>query len=191
VDCSTLDTLRPCCSRIAPRSTLKALLRLRIAPLTMPGAPRLPQIALWLALFTSYCSRIAPRTILDVPCRSTDCSVLKHFTPLWRSWIAPCSPLQAPHRHKLLCARRLARFADCGLLRLLHFAPCADRGFLRVQHLEFCIESRLLSHRYLSLRPVPGLLRVRHLTLSSTYRLLCTLHLVPFVLTADCSVFNT
>jgi len=190
-DCSALDTSRPCCSQISPCSTLEALHRLRIAPLSMLGAPRRPQIAPRLTLFTLYRSRIAPCPILDAPCGSTDCSVLKHFTPSWRSWIAPCSPHQAPHRHELLRARHLARFADCELLRLLHFAPYAGRGFLRVQHLKFCIESGLLRLRHLSLRPVPGLLHIRHLTLRSACRLLRTLHLAPFVLIANRSVFNT
>jgi len=87
-----------------------------------------------------YRSRIAPRPILDAPCRSTDCSVRKHFASLCCSWIAPCSTLQAPHRTRLLCARRLALHVDRGLLRVLHFASCVDCGLLRRQHLEFCVE---------------------------------------------------
>jgi hypothetical protein len=191
VDRSTHIASRPCCSRIAPCSTLKALLRLRIAPPATPGACCQLRIAPRLTPHPLNRTRIAPCPILDAPCRSTDRSVLKHFTPSWRSWIAPCSPLQASHRHELLRARRLAHFSDCGLLRFLHSAPCDDRGLLRAHPLEFCTDSGLLRLRHLSLRPVLELLRVRRLTLRSACRLLRTLHLVPLVLIADCSVFNT
>jgi hypothetical protein len=73
----------------------------------------------------------------------------------------------------------LTLYADRGLLRFPHFAPCVDRGLLRAQHLELRVDSVVLRPRHLSLRPERELLQVRNLALCSTYGLLRTLHLVP------------
>jgi len=169
-DCSTFRIVHPVLVTDLTRcSTLSVQHRLRIAPLSTPYARAvhgllrvqhselltgygLLRIRRWLLraalglllvrrLAPLYRSRIAPCPILDAPCRSTDCSVRKHFAPLCCAWIAPCSTLQAPHRTRLLCARRLALHADRGVLRALYVAPYVDCGLLRRQYWEFCVES--------------------------------------------------
>jgi hypothetical protein len=109
----------------------------------------------------------------------------------------------------LLRIRHLALFADRGLLRTLHFAPCveldslhpqhrspvtepgllralclapcAEDGSLRVQPFSDLRRTRIATWSMLFARPERELLRVRHLALFADRGLLRTLHFAPCV----------
>jgi hypothetical protein len=164
-DCSVVQHLELCpdCGLLRPRDlafhAVFGLLLARRFPLcTAHGLLRARCLALHAGL------RIAPYADISRPCAVYGFLHVRH---------------QVPHRHRLLCARRLTLRLVRGLLRWPYSAPRVDRGLLRRQHLELCIASGLLRLRYLSLRPERELLQVRDLALCSTYGLLRTLHLVP------------
>jgi hypothetical protein len=191
-DCSALDSLRSCRAWIAPCSTLKAF-----APVTdcsVLDAGRLVR--------PSDCSSVrflplcAACGLLRI-CRLTLRDGLQ--IALYATTLRPRvvhGLLRAQHfklrtGHRLLCVRRLAVCAACGLLRSPHSAPCVARGLLRAQHLEFCAAPVVLRARHLSLRPVHRLLCVRHLTLRFSLRIAPPASVIAPVLIADCSVLNT
>jgi len=166
-NCSVVQHLELCpdCGLLRPRdlafhAALGLLLARRFPLCAAHGSLRARHLALHAGL------RIAPYADISCPYAVYGFLHVRH---------------QVPHRHRLLCARRLTLCSVRGLLRSPYSAPRVDRGLLRHQHLELCIASGLLRLRYLSLRPERELLEVRDLALCSTYGFLRTLHLVPYV----------
>jgi len=93
------------------------------------------------------------RALCLAPCAEDGSLRVQPFSALLRTRIATCSMLCARPVRELLRVRHLTLFADRGLLRTLHFAPCVAHGLLRVQPLSSSHRIRIATYSMLCAAP--------------------------------------
>jgi hypothetical protein len=143
------------------RRPVRGLLRIRhLALFADRGLLRTLHSAPCAELVSIHLQHLLPGTELGLlralclaPCAEDGMRRVQPFSAPRRTRIATCSMLCARPVRELLRVRHLALFADCRLLRTLHFAPCVAHGLLRVQPLSGPHRIRIATYPMLSAAP--------------------------------------